>query len=97
VDGEEKLMVTGENLEKQEGKQQIHYALSIDFHEERKTLREGEDEAVKQDGASSEKQKKNFDMLNCQDVEEVSSMNKPSSMSMVERLTIQPTLALIHW
>jgi hypothetical protein len=47
------------------------------------------------DGASSEKQTQNFDMLDHQDVEEVSSVNKPSSMSMVERLTIQPTLALI--
>jgi hypothetical protein len=59
-------------------------------------LKEGEDKAMKQDGASSKKQKQNFYMLIHQDVEEVSSMNKPSSTSVMERLTIQPTLALIE-
>ena len=46
VGGEDKLMVIGENPEKQGGKQHIYYALFADFHEERKTLREGENEAV---------------------------------------------------
>ena len=35
-------------------------------------------------------------MLDRHDVEEVSSMIKPSSMSMVERLIVQPRLALIQ-
>jgi hypothetical protein len=36
-----------------------------------------------------------FYLLNCQDVEEVILVNSSSPMSMVETLTIQPTLALI--
>jgi hypothetical protein len=56
----------------------------------KKTLREGED-----DSASLEKQTQNLDMFDCQHVEKLSSMNKPISMSMVEKLTIQPTLAPI--
>jgi hypothetical protein len=64
--------------------------------EKKPSLGEGED-----DGASSEKQSafrekhtQNFDVLDHQEVE-VSSMNKPSSMSMVEKSIIQPTLTLI--
>ena len=62
-----------------------------------KSLEEGE-----YDGSSSrnksvalEKQKTHYDMLDFQDVEEVSSVNNPSPMSMVEKLMIRPTLALI--
>jgi hypothetical protein len=96
-----------ETSQKREGRQQVYYALSIVIRK-KKTLRVGEDEVVKkktlrevedvvakQDGASSNKQTQNFDVLDHQDVE-VSSMNKPSSMSMVETLTVQPTLILIQ-
>jgi hypothetical protein len=38
----------------------------------KKTLKEGEDQVVKRDSASSEKQTQNLDMLDRQDVEEVS-------------------------
>jgi hypothetical protein len=41
-------------------------------------------------------EQKNFDILSRHGVEEVTSENKPSSISRVERLTIQPTLSLIQ-
>jgi hypothetical protein len=41
---------------------------------------------VKHDGTSPEKQKQNSDMLSYHGVEEVSSVSKPSTISMMERL-----------
>jgi hypothetical protein len=92
---------TSINQHRREGEQQVYYALSAIIHT-KKTLREGEDKVVKKtlregedDSASLEKQTQNLDMFDCQHVEKLSSMNKPISMSMVEKLTIQPTLAPI--
>ena len=39
---QKKLMVTLKNLDEWKSKWQIHAALSVEFHEERKTLKEGE-------------------------------------------------------
>lgn len=57
----------------------------------KKTLKEGED-----GGASLEKQTKNLDIMDYQNVEKERSMNTLSSMLMVERLTTQPILPLIQ-
>jgi hypothetical protein len=59
---------TSPNQQRRKGKQQVSYALSAVIHE-MKTLREGEDEVVKRDNVSSEKQTQNFDVLDRQDVE----------------------------
>ena len=47
---------------------------------------------VENDCASLDKQMQHFDMFDLHDVEEVSSMNKPSSRSMVKMLTIHPVV-----
>jgi hypothetical protein len=71
----------------------MHYLLGNSQEED---LVPGEYVVANRYGASSRKKTQDFDVLDCQDVEKVNAVNKPCSMSMVEMLTVQPTLDFIE-